>query len=136
MSNAILGYGSVFAIHDGSSTFDAIAEVIEISPPNQQADDVDVTHMASPGQTREFIQGLIDPGEMSITINWVPSDATDVIIQALKTSGATRQMRITWPNNVKWTFSGFIKGFEPSSPIDDRMTATITVRVSGNTTIS
>jgi len=136
MSNAILGYNSFFAIDDGLGTFDTIAEIFEISPPNQQTSDVDVTHMASPNKTREFIQGMVDPGEMSIGINWVPGDATDVILQALKTSGAVRSMKITWPNLVTWTFSGFIKGFEPSAPIDDKMTATITVRVTGSITIA
>lgn len=137
-SNAISGYDTAFAIHDGADpgAFDTIAEVMEITPPNQQSDDIEVTHYKSPGKKREFIQGLTDPGEMTFGINWIPSDATDVILQALKASGAKRDMKITWPNGVVWTFNGYIKGFEPTAPIDDRMTATITVRVSGDTAIS
>lgn len=137
-SLAISGYDTAFAIHDGADpgVFQAIAEVMEITPPNQQSDDIEVTHYKSPNKKREFIQGLTDPGEMTFGINWIPSDATDVILQALKTSGAKRDMKITWPNGTTWTFNGYIKGFEPTAPIDDRMTATITVRVSGDTTIA
>ncbi|MCG7520849.1 phage tail tube protein [Ruegeria sp. Ofav3-42] len=138
MTNALLGYDTAYAIHDGQDpgAFQDIAEVMEITPPNEQSDDVEATHYKSPGKKREYIQGLTDPGEMTFGINWIPSDATDTIIQGLKASGEKRDHRITWPNGVTWTFNGYIKGFEPTAPIDDRMTATVTVRVSGSTTIA
>lgn len=135
MTNAILGYDTLYEIHDGADpgTFDAIAEVIAITPPNEQADDIEATHLKSPNRTREYIAGLIEPGEMSFQINWVPNDTTGQLLLALKASGDTRQHRITWPNGVTWTFSAYIKGFEPTTPIDDRLTATITARVTGST---
>lgn len=136
MSNALLGHGITWGIWDGASAYDIVGELIDLSPPNAQSDDVDVTHYASPNKTREYIKGLTDPGDASLTINWVPGDATDIIIQALNDSGAVRSQQITWPNGVIWTFDGFVKGFEPSPPIDDKMTATISIRVTGSKTIS
>lgn len=135
MSNAIIGYDTAYAIHDGEDpgAFDTIAEVISITPPNEQADDVEATHFKSANRTREYIAGLIEPGEASFDINWIPGDATATIILDLKASGDIRQHRITWPNATTWTFSGYIKGFEPQSPIDDRMTATVTIKVTSST---
>lgn len=135
-SNAITGYDTAFAIDDGAGTFNELAELIDIKPPNQQSDDVEVTNYKSPNRTKEYIPGLIEPGEMTFDINWIPSDATDQIIQALKTSGAVRAMKITWPNGVTWSWDGYIKGFEPTAPLNDRMTGTVTVKVSGATTIA
>lgn len=131
MSNAMIGYGArVFA---GS---DEIAECSNITPPNFETDDVDVTHMQSPNRTREFIAGLTDPGEASFEINWVPSSATDILLLGLKTSGATVTWKFQWPNGTYWEFPGYVKGFEPSAATEDKMTATITIRVGGDVTPS
>jgi len=134
-SNAIIGYGIVFRIDDGTGTgtFDLIGEISNIDPPDAQADDVEVTHMGSPNKTREYIAGLTEPGEMGFDINWIPNDSTDVILRDLKTSGARRTMEIVWPNAAEWQFSGFIKGFKVAAPIDGNMTASLTVRVTGST---
>lgn len=135
-SNAISAFGISFEIDDGLGVYDQIGEVTDITAPNQQIEDIDVTHHASPGRTREYIAGLNEPGEMSVEINWIPSDASDVIIQTLKTNGTKRNMRITWPNAVTWTFLGYVKGFEPGNPIDGKLAATVTVKVAGATAIA
>ncbi|MBL3580648.1 phage tail tube protein [Rhodovulum visakhapatnamense] len=137
-SQALMAYDIGFAIHDGEDpgTFEELAEVNEVTPPNQQADDIDVTHQKSPNKTREYIAGMIEPGEMTLSLNWIPGGSTDMTIQALKVSGARRQMRITWPNGITWTFTGYIKGFEPSSQLGDKMTGTVTIKVAGSTAIS
>ena len=134
MTNAIIGYDTLYEIEDGESpaAFQAVAEVISITPPNEQVNDVNATHMKSPNRTMEYIAGMIEPGDCSLEINWIPNDTTGAFLLGLKNSGATRQHRITWPNGVTWTFSAYVKGFEPQSPIDDRMTATVTCKVAGS----
>lgn len=136
MTTALLGYGATYAIDDGAGQFVPLAEVVDITPPNQQIEDVEATHMTSPNRTREYIAGLIDPGEASLTINWVPNNATDQRLLELRDSGEALPHRITWSNGVTWTFTGYVKGFEPGAPIDDRMTAVVTLRVSGSTVVA
>jgi len=142
MSDAMIGYGTTFSIQTNDSpnnsplTYTALAEVFNVTPPNQQVDDVDVTHNTSPNRTREFIPGLIDPGECSFEMNFVPSSASDDRIQQLKASGEQVYMRITFPNSTTWDFLGSVKGYEISSETEGKMTATVTVRVSGTVTAS
>ncbi|WP_414898431.1 phage tail tube protein [Rhodovulum sp. YEN HP10] len=137
-SQALMAYDIGFAIHDGEDpgNFEDLAEVNEITPPNQQADDIDVTHQKSPGKTREYIAGMIEPGDMTVSLNWIPGSPTDLVIQSLKASGARRRMRIAWNNGIAWTFTGYIKGFEPSTALGDKMTGTVTIKVAGSTEIS
>jgi len=136
-TNASLGYSSSFSIQAENSPDNMvdIAEVTNITPPSFSLDQIDVTHMASPNGTREFIPGLIDPGEASLDINFVPGNASDLRIQELLnlTGSAvrSRQMRITFPNHVTWTFQGVVTGYEPTVPVDDKMAATITIKVTG-----
>lgn len=134
MSNAMIGYGTVYEIEDspaGTDTFTAMAEVSAVAFPDVQVEEVDVTHFESPGKFREFIAGLQDGGDAGFTINWVAGDATSDRIFELKASGEVVKHRITLPNDVTFTFPGFVKGFTPDVPIDGKISAEVTIRVAG-----
>lgn len=137
MSDAMIGYGAKFAIGDGASpeTFDDLAEVISITPPSDTLDVVDVTHLQSPNRTREFLAGLRDPGECSFEMNFIPGSDADVAIQGVRDNGGEPvNCQITFPNNVTWTFAGILTGYDPAIPLEDKMTATVTFKVTGSYT--
>ncbi|MCK8780561.1 phage tail protein [Rhizobium sp. NTR19] len=134
MTDARIGYGTKYAIWDADAdpaAFAEIAEVFSVTPGAASADRIDATHMQSPGRRREYIAGLIDNGEASFEINYIPGSDTDILLRTLMDSGQTVQHRITFPNGVTVTYDASIIGYEKSIPVDDRMTATITVAVSG-----
>jgi predicted secreted protein len=138
MTDAAIGWGSKFQIWDAASSppaFQDMGEVSSITPPARQKDQIDATHMQSPNRTREFIAGLTDPGEAGFTMNFVPGSASDDRLLALDESGDTVEMRIVFPNNVTWTFDGFVSGYQPAVPVDDKMTADVTIKVSGSTNV-
>jgi len=136
-SNAILGYGSVFEIVSDSSpdAYVPMAEVKSITPPSADVDQVEVTHMQSPGRYREFISGLIDGGEVSFEMNFIPGSPSDARIFELLNlpAGVSRRRacRISFPTGRTWFFDAEITGYEPDVPFDDAMTATVTLKVSG-----
>jgi predicted secreted protein len=137
MTDAMIGYNTKYEVWDstaGPAAFVEVAEVITVTPGEASTDRVEATHMQSPGRRREYISGLIDSGEASLEINWVPGSPTDELLRRLFNSGATEQHRITFPNGARVTFEAQITGFSKAVPIDDRMTATITVSVSGDET--
>ncbi|MDW9773084.1 phage tail protein [Sinorhizobium meliloti] len=137
MTDARIGYGTTYEVWDASlvtPAFVEVAEVINVTPGEATADRIDATHMQSPGRRREYISGLIDNGEATFEINWVPGNATDELLRGLFDSGETVEHRITFPGaapRVTVTFDAAIIGYSKAIPIDDRMTATITVAVSG-----
>lgn len=137
MSDAQIGYGSKFLMQAtaAATTLTKLAEVTAVSLPNEQIAEVEVTHYESPGRTREYIPGLTDAGELTIGINWIAGSATDKMIVAAKADGKVRTMRVVVPdstaNGQMFTFPGFVRGYERDAPIDDRMTAQITIRVAG-----
>jgi hypothetical protein len=140
-SGAMLGYGSTFEIVSDSSpdVYVAMAEVISITPPSSVLDQIDVTHMQSPDRRREFISGLIDGGECSFDMNFIPgSTSDDRLFELLNLPvGSTRRRssRISFPNGVTWTFDAELTGYEPTVPFDDKMTATVTFKVTGSLTV-
>lgn len=139
-SNALLGYGSTFQIISDSSPdlYVDLAEVKSITPPSADVDQVEVTHMQSPDRYREFISGLIDSGEASFEMNFIPgSTSDDRIFELLNLPvgvSRRRSCRISYPNGVTWTFNAEITGYEPNIPFDDVMTATVTLKVTGGVT--
>jgi predicted secreted protein len=140
-SNALLGYGSVFEIVSDSSPdlYVPLSEVKSITPPSADVDQVEVTHMQSPNRYREFISGLIDGGEASFEMNFIPgSPSDDRIFELLGLpvgQSRRRSCRISFPNGVTWTFDGEVTGYEPTVPFDDAMTATVTLKVTGGVTV-
>src|SRR3989304_5862000 len=56
----IHGYLAQFLVGDGASPegFEAVADVIAITPPSTDTAAVDITHLRSPGAHREVIAGL------------------------------------------------------------------------------
>lgn len=127
-TNADIGHGSQIAIWNGSS-YDAIAEVNSIQPPGWSQDAIDVTHMTSPSGYREYIAGLKDAGEVQIAINYIPS-ASDAVIAAFD-SATLKQFRITHPNNVTLVFTAIVTSYQTDVPVGDKMSATITLKITG-----
>lgn len=135
-TSARIGYGTLFASGNGASpeVFTTLGEVTAITPPGWSRDTVDATHMQSPGAHREFIAGLADAGEVSMDVNYVPGNAAAAALEAEKAltgSSAAINRRITFPDGSYMTFVGILTAFEPDAPIDDKMSASVTMKVSG-----
>ncbi|PHS21741.1 MAG: histidine kinase [Robiginitomaculum sp.] len=136
LTEAMLGYGSKFEVStDGGSTFDELLEVFNITPPSASVDTVDTTHMRSPGAKKEYILGLGDSGEASMEMHYIPGSASDLKLIAIEAARAPIMARITFPNGVTAKFNGLLTGYAPNMPNEDKMTATLTFKVSGATVV-
>lgn len=133
-SLAKIAYGSKLEVENapGSGIYVEILEIKSVNKPDASVEDVDVTHMSSPGLAKEFVAGMTDFGEMQLDINWVPGGSTDQFIDAWRLSGLTRSARMTYPGNVKDTFPAYVKGYSAgaSSP-GDALTGQLTLKVAG-----
>lgn len=141
MSGESIGWGAEASLHDGA-TPGAMVELVgvfNLTLPNPQTDDVEVTHYKSPNREREYIAGLIENGEIQLEMNYVAGSATDLLLSAAKTSGEVRSCKIVVPtstNATGWgfTFNTYVKGYERAIPVDDRQTAVATLKVAGAVT--
>lgn len=135
-TSARIGYGTLFASGNGASpeVFTTLGEVTAITPPGWSRDTVDATHEQSPGAHREFIAGLADAGEVSMDINFVPGNAAAAALEAEKAltgSSTLINRRITFPDGSYMSFAAILTAVEPDAPIDDKMSASVTLKVSG-----
>jgi len=131
MTDAAIGYGSKYAIRIGGVRV-LMGEVTEITPGGATTERVLASHMQSPGRRNEYIAGMIDSGEASFSINWVPGNDTDTNIRALLASGETTEHTITFPNGIEVSYDAQVTGFAKTLPLNDRMTGNVTVSISGD----
>lgn len=142
MSEARIGWGGKLYLSTDNTEANLVllSEVREVTFPQDEADEHEVTHLASPGRRKEFIQGLIDGGEMTATLNYDPGGATDLLLTGAKDTGTTRKVRIVIPDTsgtgaADWNFvtSGFVKRYAPDTmEANAPITATLVIRVSGD----
>ena len=128
------GFGTVWAMHDGASTYADVGEVVSIDLLDVEVDSIDVSSHDSPSQWREFVAGMKDGGELSMEVNYDPA-LHGTIWGAL---GTERNHRITLPDAGAATiaFAGFISGASAQAPYDDKLSATFTIKVTGAVTIT
>jgi hypothetical protein len=129
------GYGVTLGWGDGASseTFTDFAEVLSVSLPAEAVEFVDVTHASSPSKYREFISGLIDPGEVTCELNMVQADYTQLRGDL---GGSERNYEITLPDDNYSTkptvvFPAIVTGLEVEIGVEDRVTVSVTFKVTG-----
>jgi predicted secreted protein len=142
---AISAFQTYLKVGDGESPeeFTTIAELRNVSGPSLSADAIDVTVHNTPTPWRKFISGLLDGGEVSLDINFVPTNATHTAATAgglVKTMTDRTELtyKIVFPDDsaTEWSFPGIITAFEPSSDPADVLQASVTIKVSGPPTLA
>jgi predicted secreted protein len=136
-------FGTELKIGDGatSETFTTIAEVVTITGPSLAMDPLEMTNHDSPGQWEEHIGGTLRSGEVTFDLNYIPADGTHDASTGLLADFLARTVRnfeLIFSDTplTKWSFSAFVTGFEPSAPFDDKLSASVTLKVTGQPTLA
>lgn len=144
MTQALAAYGTLLKIGDGAGpeVFTTIAEISNLGGPALSQDPIDVTHHSSPGAWKEFVGGLLDGGELSAELNFIPTEATHRdasggLLNDLK-NRTLRNFELVFPDGgaTTWSFSAFITGFEIGAPVDGKLSASMTIKLSGQPTLA
>lgn len=115
-------------------TYTVIGSVTALKPPALKRNVIDVTAHDSPGEWMEFIGGLKDAGEVSLDINYNPAVHDTLTADFALTT--TKNWKITFPDATTWIFAVVLTGFAPNAPYDDKLSATLTFKVTGSVTMS
>lgn len=124
----------------GAGSFVTIASVSDISGPSRDREAIEVTAHDSPNQYREFVPGLKDAGEVTITINYDPAEATHTALDADFEETTLRAYQIVilpgTSDEHTWEFTAMVKSIGDEFPIDDRMEREVTFKVSGKPSLT
>ena len=135
-------FGSLLQVGDGAGpeVFTTIGEVRDISGPEYGADTVETTNHSSPGGWEEHIATILRSGEVTFEVNYDPTMATHNVATGIKGDLVDRALR-----NFKLvradagtttdTFAAFVTGFKESHPVNGKITANITLKLTGEPTM-
>lgn len=128
-----IGFGSVLAVTTTTAETN-VGAVRNIDGPNVVFNDADTTTLDSSSNYRTFIQGLGDPGELTFDLI---ASTTHLSHKRIAFYMNNRTAAKTWSvyhgssaGDVD-TFSAYVKGMTRAIPLDDVITYSVTLKVTG-----
>lgn len=134
-SEADIGHGVRFQRNDSGSppTWEDLGELLDSGGPSMARDAIEVTHSQSPDRFREFIPGMIDGGEATLQIAYIPGSTAFASLYADILSKEVKEYRILFPDEAStaWRFQGFITAISPTQPLTESKVADVTIKITG-----
>ena len=139
--SGIAGAGTLFRRWDADATSAAgawvdVANITNISGPDASRETIDTTTLDSVGGYREFIPSLRDAGSISLSMNF-KRDTYEQMKNDFE-SDVLQNYEIMLPDadNTTFEFEGMVTELPLDVPLDDKISADVTIKISGEITIN
>lgn len=135
-------FGTQFQRGDGATPTEAfvtIANVTNIGGPERERETIDMTAHDSPDGWREFVGGLKDGGEISLDLNYDPTESTHDLDDDFDDRLPRNYRLIILPETADehtWGIAGVMTKCGDEFPHDDKMARSVTVKVTGKPTLT
>jgi len=136
----LAAFGTLLKIGD-ASTGVAVANVTSIEGPGLSTETIDVTAHDSAGGSREEMPTFKSGGEVTLRINYDPSETTHKNaaggLLKLWQDKTLSEFTIVYPTTpaTNIEFEGYVTAFAPSAPFDGKLEANVTIKVAGAVTM-
>lgn len=133
----IAGAGTVLRRWNASATpakYEAIGNITDISGPSPKVDTKDTTDLSNT-ESKTFIAGLIDEGEVKLSMKFARADY-DIMNNDLR-GRALQNYEVVLPDadNTTFEFEALVTGID-MKVASDLITADVTLKISGSPTIN
>lgn len=138
------GMGTLLKMGDGGSpeTFTTVAEVTELGGPEFTLDLDDTTSLDEPGGWEDMIPTVLRHGDIPITVNFDPSEATHgyaagLLKKMVNKTKTNFQIVLPNPGATTWTVPAYVRRFRLGGITPDRkLSATFDLRPVGQPSLS
>ncbi len=132
-SKALETQGVEWKRGDGGSpeVFTAVKELIDFNGPDGSANEIDITNLAS--VAREFLMGVPDEGNYTFELNYDPTDGQQTGLQDDRANRTKRNFELLLSDTppTKFAFAGFVKEFSTRGGVDEKISASTVIKISG-----
>lgn len=112
-----------------------IGEVVTFDGPGGSASMYETTHLRSTAKEKKI--GLMDEGQLTLSINWdLDSDAGQQAASDARKSREEKSFKLTFSDDSTATFSGYVMGVSASGGVDDKVSGSVTIEITGEVTWS
>lgn len=138
---ASIGWGGEvhLSTDDTDANLEELVQVVSFGLPTNETERVETTHLKSPNRRREYTAGLVDGGEVTVTLNFRPGSDTDQLIEEAQVAGDIRAVRFVVPElgTPAWQYdtTAIVIGYDRGEvSAGEKMEATVTLAISGDVT--
>ena len=117
------------------------AGVTNISGPGLSLDTIDVTSHDSTGAWEEVVGTILRSGEISLDLVYDPADATHkyaaggLLYDLVSRTAIALTLEFSDTATTTWSFNALVTGFEPGMPVDGFLSASATLKLTGQPTL-
>ncbi len=105
-----------------------LAEILNVADQGMERASIDASHMGS--AQMEFLPGQLQNwGQLECEIAFDPDSKPPL-------DAAAEVVTITYPNGTTWARTGFMTGFQYQAPLEERMTATASIKFTGDLAVT
>lgn len=142
---AYSSFGTLLQMGDtdgGGGSFTTVAQVLDISGPEFSVDTEETTNQSSTGGYEEFIPTIKRSGNVTFDILFDPAQAThedaSTGLLYVMVNRKLRGYQLLMPTSpaTQWNFLGYVVGFSQANPVAGTQKASITIKISGQPTLS
>jgi hypothetical protein len=123
----LIGHGAHFTV-DGTTVRGCLSGDFG----SEKTDTPETTNFGSAGTTRSYIGGLKNPGDFTAKFNVLPTDTSQLALDAANDTGVHTFTFVQPGSIVTSTFSGIISGRTESTTDDKLVTATYKIQITGD----
>ncbi len=134
MSNAIAGWSTTLGYSADGNAYTTLAEVEDISGPAVSVTVIDVSHLTSPLEWKEKLDGFADAGEVTFKLNFLKAEYAALF--NLVDNGGLYYWKVSSPQQSTWVMRGFISKLGSMIPTDGKISTDVTLSISGKPTFT
>lgn len=121
----------------GTYNWTQIYGITDLPFPEREPEKIDVTHMQSPGRTREEVPGLLSTSDWSQEKQYWANNAGDIALEALAqlTDAGTKEdvllefVAKSKSGSVRRTYRGYVSQYTPTGSVGDVANANLTFTI-------
>lgn len=129
---AKVAFGATLSHNTTGSTYVALGELYEVTPPSQTLETVDATHHTSPDGYRERIPSMLSAGTVNASIVYDPDSSEYDAVVGYMNAKTLKSWRIAVPGSAEvCQFSAYVTAITPATPREDKMTYDLELTITG-----
>ncbi|MBL4869159.1 MAG: hypothetical protein JKY67_22590 [Pseudomonadales bacterium] len=130
------GYGTKFLRSTDDVTYTQIANLLDVEVGESSRGSIENTTLDQADQFKTFEPGMIDAGELSLSLIWDIADAGQVLLKADLENDTLMYYRVEYPDGTTVDYHGFVTGMSAPVAMEDKITQTVKFKVSGKPTVT
>ena len=117
-------------------TFTTVGEVYDVTLNEVTTDTVDVTDHSATDRIKRYIAALSDMGEFGMTLAYDPALTVYEAVQTIQLAHAIKNWKFTPIGGTAEVYPCIVTNHGRATPLDDRMTMDVTLKVAGPEVVS